>query len=79
MYLLLSIILATLLGVLLFELDVFIGSTIAFGIVLGCLFRGIYLLNDIREMLSEVVSKCDKETNTIDRIMEVKEKINQRK
>ena len=62
MYLLLSIILATFLGVLLSELDVFIGVIIAFGIVLGCLFRGIYLLNDIRERLSEFVPKSDKDT-----------------
>ncbi|MHC0037784.1 hypothetical protein [Pseudoneobacillus sp. C159] len=51
-YLLLSIILSTILGYLLLLMGPLIGGFIAFGIVVGCLFRGVYLLNEIRKTLA---------------------------
>lgn len=53
MYLLLSIVSATILGYLLLRLGPLIGGLFAFGIVLGCMFRGLYLLNDISKRLSK--------------------------
>lgn len=47
-------------------------GVIAFGIVLGCLFRGIYLLNDIGKRLSKIYKVKD----ALDRYLEEKENIN---
>ncbi|MCM3575940.1 hypothetical protein M3172_22475 [Mesobacillus subterraneus] len=52
MYLLLSILLSMVLGYLLFVLGPIVGGIAAFGIIVGSLFRGIYLLNDIRKRLA---------------------------
>lgn len=52
MYLLLSILLSMVLGYLLFVLGPIVGGIAAFGIIAGSLFRGIYLLNDIRRRLA---------------------------
>jgi len=60
MKLFLSIVLATILGYLLLMMGPLVGGIIAFGIVLGCLFRGLYLLNDISKRLSKVAPKADK-------------------
>jgi len=51
-------------------------GVIAFGIVLGCLFRGIYLLNDIGKRLSKIEPKNDKVKDALDRYLEEKENIN---
>lgn len=73
MYLLLSIVLSTILCFILFMIGPpQIIGVIAFGIVLGCLFRGIYLLNDIGKRLS----KIDKGKDALDRYLEEKENIN---
>ncbi|MBM7579688.1 hypothetical protein [Jeotgalibacillus terrae] len=53
MYLTISIILAAILGYLLMMMGPLIGGLVAFGIVAGCLFRGLYLLNNIHKKLSE--------------------------
>ncbi|MGP4062500.1 hypothetical protein [Halobacillus sp. H74] len=47
MYLFFSIILSVLLGWLLMMAGPLLGGIIAFGIVAGCLFRGVYLLNKL--------------------------------
>lgn len=60
MYLLLSIVLSTILGLVLFWFDSFIVRIIAFGIITGCLFRGIYLLNDIHRRISAITPNKDK-------------------
>jgi len=52
MYLLLSILLSMVLGYLLFVMGPIVGGIAAFGIIAGSLFRGIYLLNDIRRRLA---------------------------
>ncbi|AKO93067.1 hypothetical protein BEH_13860 [Priestia filamentosa] len=60
MYLLLLIILSTIVGYLLFLLDPLIGGIIAFGIIVGCLLRGLYLLEDIRKIISKTVPTPNK-------------------
>jgi hypothetical protein len=36
------------------------GGVLAFGIIAGCLFRGLYLLNDIHRRVSKEMPKTDK-------------------
>ena len=71
MNLLSSIVLATILGFLLLLLGPIGGGLIAFGIVLGCLIRGLYLLNDISKRFSKVAPTA------LERYREEREKINQ--
>jgi hypothetical protein len=71
-----SIVLATILGFLLLIAGQ-VGVLIAFGIVLGCLFRGLYLLNDISKRLSKVTPKSDKVKDALERHLEERGKINQ--
>lgn len=52
MYLFLSILLSVVLGYLLLMLGPIFGGIVAFGILTGTLFRGIYLLNDIRKRMA---------------------------
>lgn len=63
MHLIIFIIVSTLLSYLLILLIQFggpmIGGTIALGIILGCLFRGIDLLNEINEKLSKQMKKSN--------------------
>ncbi|MDN7242264.1 hypothetical protein QWY14_10665 [Planococcus sp. N028] len=51
MQLILSIILSTILGYLLLMMGPWVGDFLAFGIITGTLFRGLYLLNDIHKRL----------------------------
>lgn len=61
MYLLLSIMLSILLGFILLMIGgPVIGGIIAFGIVAGCIFRGLYLLHDIQSRLSNLSPKEDR-------------------
>ncbi|KQL32991.1 hypothetical protein AN960_22330 [Bacillus sp. FJAT-25509] len=53
MKLLISIILATVLGIFLSMIGE-VGIIIGFGILAGILFRGVYLLNDLSKRLSKV-------------------------
>nr|WP_245948513.1 hypothetical protein [Falsibacillus pallidus] len=59
MNLLVLIILGTILGYLLILMGPFFGALIAFGIVVGCLFRGLILLNEINNKLSKSSRKTD--------------------
>ncbi|MBE4909731.1 hypothetical protein IMZ08_16990 [Bacillus luteolus] len=54
MYLLLSMVLSALLGFVLFMMGPLVGGIIAFGIVVGCIFRGLYLLTEIHKKLSTI-------------------------
>ncbi|XXM73174.1 hypothetical protein ACQ0QQ_04540 [Lysinibacillus sphaericus] len=60
MYLILSIFLASLLGLVLFISGPWVGGILAFGIIAGCLFRGLYLLSDIHKRVSNEMEKPDK-------------------
>ncbi|MFD2043684.1 hypothetical protein ACFSTA_04755 [Ornithinibacillus salinisoli] len=60
MYLLLSIILSVILGVILLMMGPYVGGIVAFGVVVGCIFRGLYLLNDIHKRISNISPKEDK-------------------
>ncbi|RSL35240.1 hypothetical protein D7Z54_01335 [Salibacterium salarium] len=60
MYLLLSIVLSSILGWVLLMMGPLVGGFIAFGIVVGCLFRGLYLLIDIHKKLSTISPNKDK-------------------
>jgi hypothetical protein len=57
MYLFLSILLSVILGYLLFAVGPIIGGILAFGIIAGSLFRGIYLLNDVRKRIAAISPK----------------------
>lgn len=52
MYLFLSILLSMVLGYFLFAIGPIVGGIVAFGVIAGSLFRGIYLLNDIRKRMA---------------------------
>lgn len=52
MYLLLSIFLSSILGLILYSLPLHIGAIITFGIVIGCIFRAMFILKDIHKRLS---------------------------
>ncbi|WP_078547846.1 hypothetical protein [Litchfieldia alkalitelluris] len=55
-----SILASGILGVLLlFIAGPFVGGLIAFAIVAGCIFRGLYLLADIHKSLSVSIPKKD--------------------
>ncbi|MEH7238092.1 hypothetical protein [Bacillus sp. JJ1562] len=60
MFLLLSIILSAILGYILLMMGPLVGGIVAFGIVVGCIFRGLYLLNDIHKRISNISPKIDK-------------------
>ncbi|MDQ0298086.1 hypothetical protein J2S78_000494 [Salibacterium salarium] len=60
MYLLLSIVLSSMLGWILLMMGPLVGGMIAFGIVVGCLGRGMYLLTDIHKRLSTISPHKDK-------------------
>jgi hypothetical protein len=60
LYLMLSIFLASILGLVLFISGPWVGGILAFGIIAGCLFRGLYLLNDIHRRVSKEMPKPDK-------------------
>ncbi|MBS8266333.1 hypothetical protein DYI25_18075 [Mesobacillus boroniphilus] len=54
MYLFLSILLSVVLGYFLLAMGPIFGGIVAFGIIAGCLFRGVYLLNDIRKRIAVI-------------------------
>lgn len=59
MKLFMSILVSCFLGTILFSMGS-LGAIIGFGIVVGILFRGLYLINDIHKRLSRVTPKPDK-------------------
>ncbi|MCM3618411.1 hypothetical protein M3936_12545 [Sutcliffiella horikoshii] len=59
MYLLLSIILSIILGYALLMMGPLVGGLLAFGIVAGTLFRGLYLLNEIHKRITKDEPKPD--------------------
>ncbi|WP_163971176.1 hypothetical protein [Oceanobacillus halotolerans] len=59
MYLALSIVLCTLLGFILFMSGPLVGGFLAFGIVLGCIVRGLYLLQQIYNNLPTQSDKVE--------------------
>ncbi|ENH96049.1 hypothetical protein J416_12629 [Gracilibacillus halophilus YIM-C55.5] len=60
MYLLISIILSSILGYVLMMMGPLVGGIVAFGIVVGCIFRGLYLLNDIHKRISNISPEEDR-------------------
>lgn len=55
-----SIFVATILGYILLMLGPLFGGLLAFGVVAGCLFRGIYMLNEMNKKLKKIVPDTDK-------------------
>lgn len=49
------------------------GGILAFGIIAGALFRGLYLLNDIHKRLSTVAPKKDKAREAYEKYLREKE------
>lgn len=76
MYLLLSIVLSAILGYVLLMMGPLVGGFIAFGIVVGCLFRGLYLLNDIHKRMLTIAPKNDKVQEAYDQYLKEKDKAN---
>lgn len=60
MYMFLSILLSVILGYLLFVMGPIVGGILAFGIIAGSLFRGIYLLNDVRKRIATISPEVGK-------------------
>jgi hypothetical protein len=73
MYLLLSIILTGILGFALLIMGPLVGGVIAFAIVGGCIFRGLYLLEDIHKRLEIIAPKKDKVQEAIDNYLKEKD------
>lgn len=73
MYLFLSMLLAGALGIILFMFGPITAGVIAFGIIGGCIFRGVFLLEKINKKLTILVPDKDKVTETYEKYM--KEKI----
>jgi hypothetical protein len=74
MYLLLSIVLSAILGLVLFTMGPLVGGGIAFGIVMGCIFRGLYLLNDIHKSILSTSPKKDKIQQAYENYLKEREK-----
>ncbi|MFE8699816.1 hypothetical protein ACFYKX_04180 [Cytobacillus sp. FJAT-54145] len=72
MYLLLSIILSAVLGYILLMMGPLVGGIVAFGIVVGCIFRGLYLLNDIHKRILNISPKGDKVQQVYKKYLEEK-------
>ncbi|SMF76150.1 hypothetical protein SAMN06296056_1214 [Priestia filamentosa] len=75
LYLLLLIVLSTIVGYLLFLFGPLIGGIIAFGIIVGCLLRGLYLLEDIRGRMSKTSPKLNKVETAYNNYLKEKNKI----
>lgn len=73
MYLLLAIVLATIVGYLLLMVGPLFGGVLAFGIVVGCLVRGLYLLHDISKRLEKSAPKHDRVKAAYDEYIEQRE------
>ncbi|KAA0542746.1 hypothetical protein FZW96_21245 [Bacillus sp. BGMRC 2118] len=58
--LLLSIILSAILGYILLMMGPLVGGIVAFGIIVGCIFRGLYLINDIHKRISNAFPHEDR-------------------
>ena len=59
MNLLWLIFLSAILGYLLLVMGPFIGGILAFAIVVGCLFKGLFLLIDIKKKLSVLIPEAE--------------------
>ena len=73
-YLILLIVLSSILGFVLLMIEPIFGGIIAFGIVLGCIFRGLYLINDIHKRISEKYPKEDKTQKALREYLEERDK-----
>ena len=73
MKLMISIILSGILGWLFLMMGPWVGGILAFGIIAGSLFRGLYLLNDIHNRLSKVATKPDKAKEAYENYLKEKE------
>ena len=73
MYLLLSIFLSGISGAFLLMIAPHYAGLIAFAIVAGCLFRGIYLLNDLNKRLNTIAPKKDKVQEAYENYLKEKE------
>lgn len=51
----------------------FVGPILAFGIIAGALFRGLYLLNDIHRRISQDTPKKDKAKEAYEKYLREKE------
>ncbi|WP_194840881.1 hypothetical protein [Filobacillus milosensis] len=63
MMLFLSILLGCALAFLLLLTGPLFGGIVAFGIVAGCLFRGLYLLNSLHNKMDRLLPEPEKESN----------------
>lgn len=72
MNLFLSILLSTLLSIVLFMIEPIIAAIVLAGIVLGCLFRGLYLVYEIHK---KIVPREDKVKAAVKRHIEERELI----
>lgn len=73
MYWFSSIVLSAIGGLVLFMLGPLVGGIIAFGIVIGCLFRGLYLLNEIHKKIVINSPKKDQVQLAYDQYIESRE------
>jgi hypothetical protein len=73
MYLLLAIFLSVLLGYALLMMGPLFGGILAFAIVAGSIFRGLYLLNDIHKKISSEIPAKDKAKEAYERYLKEKQ------
>lgn len=73
MKLILFILGASFVGYIIFSMGTEIGIIVSFGVVAGCLFRGLYLLTAIRNKLNKLVPDTDKATDAYKSYLENKQ------
>nr|WP_205603808.1 hypothetical protein [Bacillus mesophilus] len=61
------------LGFILLMMGPLVGGLIAFALIGGCIFRGLYLLQDLHKRLEEIAPKRDKVQKAIDNYLMEKE------
>jgi hypothetical protein len=55
-----------------------VGGILAFGIIAGCLFRGLYLLSDIHKRIMKEMPKTEKAREVYENYLKEKEENGQR-
>ncbi|WP_421385155.1 hypothetical protein ACOJQI_10435 [Bacillus salacetis] len=75
-YLIMSIILSALLAFVLLIMGPLVGGILAFAIIAGSIFRGLYLLTDIHKKVSTLVPDKDKAREVYEEYLRNKEKEN---
>jgi predicted membrane protein len=73
-YLIMSIIFSAILAFALLMMGPLVGGILAFAIIAGCIFRGLYLLRNIHKKISTLVPDKDKAREVYEEYLREKDK-----